>query len=46
MYAKYWYEHVKGKGRLENVGVDRRIILKWFLKMYELLRPWNSSELL
>jgi len=33
MYAKFWYEHVKEKGHLEDVGVDGRIILKWFLKM-------------
>jgi hypothetical protein len=31
MYAKFWYEHVKEKSHLEDVGVDR-IILKWSLK--------------
>ena len=33
MYAKFWYEHVKEKGNLEDEGVDGRIILKWFLKI-------------
>jgi len=33
MHAKFWYEYVKEEGNLEVVGVDGRIILKWFLKI-------------
>jgi hypothetical protein len=40
---------MKGGDHLENLGVDRRIILKWTLKTYvkvQTLRIKTSNELL
>jgi len=31
MSARFWLENMKGKGHLEILGVDGRIILEWIL---------------
>jgi hypothetical protein len=35
MHTKFWSENVKGKDHSEDVGADRRIILKWILEKYD-----------
>ena len=32
MYAEFWWGKVRARDRLEEVGVNGRIILKWILK--------------
>jgi hypothetical protein len=32
MHTKYWSENLKGTEHLEDVGIDRRIILNWILE--------------
>jgi hypothetical protein len=29
MHARIWFERLKGRDHSKNVGLDRRIILKW-----------------
>ena len=29
---RFWWAHVKERNHLEDLGVDRRIILKWILR--------------
>jgi hypothetical protein len=31
MHTTYWWESVKGRGQLDNLGVDGRIILEWWV---------------
>jgi hypothetical protein len=31
MHTKYWSGNVKGRGHLEDLGIDGRIILEWTL---------------
>jgi hypothetical protein len=31
MHIVFWSEKLKGKDHSEDIGVDRRIILKWIL---------------
>jgi hypothetical protein len=33
MHTKFWSGNLKGRHHLEDLGVDRRIVLKWILKM-------------
>jgi hypothetical protein len=30
--TKFWLEDLKGRGHLEDIGVDERIILEWILE--------------
>jgi hypothetical protein len=38
MHAKFWFESLKGRDYSQNVGIGRRIILKWILTDYQLLK--------
>jgi hypothetical protein len=29
---RFWWKHVRERNHLEDLGVDRRIILKWILR--------------
>jgi hypothetical protein len=31
MHTKFWSENLKGKDHLEELGVDRKVVLKWIL---------------
>jgi len=31
MYTKFWLGNLKGRGLLEDLGIDWRILLKWIL---------------
>jgi hypothetical protein len=32
MYTRFWWRHLRERDHLEDLGVDGRIILKWFFK--------------
>jgi hypothetical protein len=32
MYAEFWLENMRGRDHLEDLDIDERIILKWFLR--------------
>jgi hypothetical protein len=32
MHAIFWLENVKGRDHLEDLGIDRKIILEWILE--------------
>jgi hypothetical protein len=33
MHAIFWWENLNERDHLENLGIDKRIILKWVLKI-------------
>jgi len=41
---KFWSEYLKGKDRLEDGGLDQRVILKWILGKYD-GRVWDQINL-
>jgi hypothetical protein len=34
MYTKFWLGSLKGGNQLEDLGISRRILLKWILRKY------------
>jgi hypothetical protein len=34
MHNKFWSGNLKGRDQLEDLGIDGRIILEWFLGLY------------
>jgi hypothetical protein len=32
MYARFWLGNLKGKGHLDDLGIDGRIMLDWILE--------------
>jgi hypothetical protein len=35
MHTKFWLEDLKGRDHLEDLSIDRRIILEWILTEIE-----------
>jgi hypothetical protein len=34
MHTIFWLENLKGRGHLEDLGVDVKVILEWILRKY------------
>jgi hypothetical protein len=41
MRTEFWPENLTGRDYLKDLGKDRRIILKWILKKYD-VRMWTG----
>jgi hypothetical protein len=41
MHTKFLLENLKGRDHMEDLGIDRRIILEWILKK-QVGRVWNE----
>jgi len=42
VYTGYWWRNLRGRGHLEDPGIDRRIILRWIFKKLD-VGAWTGS---